>query len=150
MLGIPLTYLALISAIAMSASAILKAPVKVVLGTMSYGGQTPKAVAMQQLEHFVSIGHNNVDTARMYVHGQTEQLLGEILQESPMLQQTLVIDSKVNAFPDYDKSLHPDNVLLQFEKILHSLQTNAINVLYLHAPGKILVLPIFLSHMVIR
>ena len=119
----------------MSASVVSETPVKVVLGTMSYGGQTSKAVAKQQLEYFLSQGHSHIDTARMYGHGKTEEIIGEILQESPALKQAFLIDSKVNAFPDYNKNLHPDNVLQQFESISNALQKDSINVLYLHAPG---------------
>jgi aflatoxin B1 aldehyde reductase len=113
------------------------APLKIVLGSMTYGDQTDKAGAVDQLKYFASLGptYDTVDTARMYSYGLTEQILGEIFHESPELQR-FKVDSKVNPFKGYNENLSPDNVMSQADSILQALKCSSINVLYLHAPDK--------------
>ena len=81
---------------------------------MTFAGQTPRAAAESQLRLFLEYTNHNVDngtptldTARMYCHGRTEELLGDILEENPDMRQAFRIDSKVNAFQGYDESLAP-------------------------------------------
>ena len=78
-------------------------------------------------------GHSTIDTARMYNHGATEEMLGALRSKNPHLR-ALRIDSKANAFKDYNKDLSPANVLRQSESTLGALKEEAVNVFYLHAP----------------
>lgn len=113
-----------------------------ILGTMSMGGQTTEAVATEQMKYFLSKGYIEIDTARMYCNGNTELLLGRVLktlasqsESQPILNLDKIrIASKVNPFRGYNNNLKYQNVLQQSEDILHSLQKNSTEILYLHAP----------------
>ena len=51
---------------------------KVVLGTMTFGGQVDRAGAARLVELFAGRGHRELDTAYIYNAGATETLLGEL------------------------------------------------------------------------
>lgn len=107
---------------------------RIILGTMSFGSQTDAQTAEAQIRMFKEAGYSTLDTARMYVHGQTEQLLGEIMRNSEELKE-LEIDSKVNAFKGYGyESLTPPSVIRQMNDIRDALGCEQVNTLYLHAP----------------
>eukprot|EP01041_Mallomonas_annulata_P011920 gene11920-24971_t len=83
--------------------------VNVILGTMSYGAQTSKDVALQQISAFKTSGYDMIDTARMYVHGRTEEILGDIFSETEASSMTFRLASKVNPFPGYNENLKAYN-----------------------------------------
>lgn len=72
----------------------------------------------------------------MYQHGKTEELIGEIFNDSKSQLDInkFNISSKINCFPDYNKSLSIENCKTQIDLILNSLQLNNIEILYLHSP----------------
>lgn len=111
---------------------------RVILGTMTFGGQTSQADATTMLLDFCHretdiVGTKpQVDTAIMYQNGQTEQVLGRILQEQhPPLQCS--ISSKANPFTA-EKNLSPSGVRSQLEASLQALQRDSVDIYYLHAP----------------
>lgn len=107
-----------------------------ILGTMTFGAQTSKLEAADQLRYFQTKSYHLVDTARMYCHGLTEEILGELLTEAEhgIDASKLYIATKVNAFPDYNKSLSPENVRAQSDAILSALKATQTSIFYLHAP----------------
>lgn len=111
--------------------------VKIILGTMTFGGQTDEQGAIDILKVFTSKGYRDIDTARMYCHGNTEVVLGKILKEVNFDlndNKPFVIASKVNAFKGYDESLSTESVKRQSDAILASLQKDHTDILYLHGP----------------
>ena len=76
---------ALLSAAAGGAAPASAAPVRVVLGTMTFAGQTDKESALRMVRAFavspLSLGAPELDSARMYAGGKTEELIGEVLAE---------------------------------------------------------------------
>jgi aflatoxin B1 aldehyde reductase len=112
---------------------------RIILGTMTFAGQTNKAVATEMIQSFIA---NNkletrsvveLDTARMYEHGATEKLLGEIVTENN-LQDKVIIASKMNPFITHEKTLTPESCERQCTDSLNDLQTNCVEIMYLHAP----------------
>jgi aflatoxin B1 aldehyde reductase len=73
-----------------------------------------------------------LDTARMYDWGAVERVVGGIVGQ--VERGSFRISTKVNAFPDYDKSLAPASVAAQFAASLAALGTGYVDTLYLHGP----------------
>jgi aryl-alcohol dehydrogenase-like predicted oxidoreductase len=53
------------------------------LGTMTFGTETDEEAAHVQLDRFVEMGGNLVDTADVYSHGVSEQIIGRWLAKRP-------------------------------------------------------------------
>jgi aryl-alcohol dehydrogenase-like predicted oxidoreductase len=86
--------------------------VKVVLGTMTFGGQTDEEASQQMVEEFFARGHSELDTAFLYQKGRTDEILGRILakgrQEGSAV--TPFVATKVNALRYSGRSLSPADV----------------------------------------
>ncbi|KXS13563.1 aflatoxin B1 aldehyde reductase member 2 [Gonapodya prolifera JEL478] len=105
---------------------------KVILGTMTFGtgpgGRiADKTIIQKILDYYKSKGHKEVDTARMYCAGNTEEVLGEM--EVP---KQFEIASKINPAVFGDHS--PEKLRSQFDTILKALKADKVDLLYLHAP----------------
>ena len=114
-------------------------PPKVVLGTMTFSGQTDKSAACAMVEKFSQadtslVGrYPELDTARMYCGGGTETLLGEMLTDgsiAPEIVSTLRIATKANP----TQSLTKEGTIKQLTDSLISMQTESCDLFYLHAP----------------
>lgn len=110
---------------------------RVVLGTMTFGGQTLEESARDFLKRFKDGGYASVtgdnpelDTAIMYQGGQTEKILGNILGSDA---KPFKIATKANAFSP-EKNLSPSGLREQLETSLKSLQAESVDLFYLHAP----------------
>jgi aflatoxin B1 aldehyde reductase len=112
---------------------------RIILGTMTFAGQTNKAVATEMIHYFIknnkleSRAQVELDTARMYENGETEKLLGEIISENN-LKDKVTIASKMNPFSTHDLSLSPESCDRQCSQSLADLQTDCVDIMYLHAP----------------
>jgi aflatoxin B1 aldehyde reductase len=106
----------------------------IVLGTMTFGWtQSSHPVdddaAAAQLDYFTSQGFNEIDTARMYAAGETENMLGRVL---PGRDGVTVTATKANPFPP--NSLKPDSLREQLETSLAAMNKDCVEIFYLHAP----------------
>ena len=134
----------LLSAAATAAApAPAAAPVRVVLGTMTFAGQTDKESALRMVRKFaaspLSLTTPELDSARMYCGGQTEELLGEVLAElgtakdSEEGEPPCAVATKANPF--MDNTLTAEGVTAQLDATLRALQpAGSVDVFYLHAP----------------
>jgi aryl-alcohol dehydrogenase-like predicted oxidoreductase len=134
----------LLSAAATAAApASAAAPVRVVLGTMTFAGQTDKESALRMVRKFaaspLSLTTPELDSARMYCGGQTEELLGEVLAElgtekdSEDGEPPCAVATKANPF--MDNTLTAEGVTAQLDATLRALQpAGSVDVFYLHAP----------------
>ncbi|KAJ8604572.1 hypothetical protein CTAYLR_007622 [Chrysophaeum taylorii] len=104
---------------------VKKNQLRVILGTMTFGGQTGRQEAARMLENFLP---GEVDTARMYERGRTEELLGE------MLPKGTLVASKANPFATHDKSLAPASIEAQLKATEEALRGAPLSIYYLHAP----------------
>uniref|UniRef100_A0A3Q3QEB9 NADP-dependent oxidoreductase domain-containing protein n=1 Tax=Monopterus albus TaxID=43700 RepID=A0A3Q3QEB9_MONAL len=103
-----------------------KCPVSV-LGTMAFGGRADAKQSLEMVKTFLDRGHNQVDTALMYVDGKSETVIGDM-----NLPKTVRIATKAN--PWNGKTLKPESVRSQLETSLQNLRTDCVDLFYLHAP----------------
>lgn len=84
--------------------------------------------AQKFIDVFKSHGHTELDTARLYGEGTTEEMLGKLNCSG------LSIDSK--CFPAKPGDHKPELVKATLEKTLNALKVPKIRVFYLHAPDR--------------
>ncbi|KUJ11678.1 Aldo/keto reductase [Mollisia scopiformis] len=119
-------------------TALAKTALKVVLGAMVLGKEGAEIARVHDLKDCAALldvlqkhGHNEVDTARVY--GSSEELLGQLkLQE-----RGIVIDTKVKSIPRGPMYSHKkDGLKRALLDSLKALQTDKIDLWYLHAPDR--------------
>ena len=89
------------AAAAVSSSTPPPAPVRSVLGTMTFGWKFASEecgddASRQMMEAFLSAGHTEVDTAFAYSGGETEKIMGRVFDQHPSLLTTMSIATKAN------------------------------------------------------
>ena len=113
------------------------------LGTWAFGGESisggiPVGWSNQQEKDSVSVllkawekGINHWDTADVYGDGQSEKIIGSIWNKIPRNQ--IFLATKVGwDMGGYEYYYHPDHMRKQMEKSLINLQTECVDLLYLH------------------
>ncbi|KAI1890505.1 hypothetical protein AGOR_G00154390 [Albula goreensis] len=76
---------------------------------------------------YLDRGHNELDTAFMYTDGKAETIIGGM-----GLPKSVRIATKAN--PWEGKTLKPESVRSQLDTSLQRLQTQCVDIFYLHAP----------------
>lgn len=121
---------------------------KVTLGTMTYGDQNTQADANDQLDYAMGQGINFIDTAEMYPVPPraetvtcTESILGEWIKHQP--RDRFVLASKVAGprrgmhwIRGGPSALDANNIQTAVHESLKRLQTDYLDVLYLHWPER--------------
>ncbi len=113
--------------------------VGVCLGTMEFGRYSTEAQAQRMVSSFVDAGFTELDTASMYVDGESERIIGRL---PPALTSRVVLHTKANPwFTDAErKGLTRSSVLNQGHqslvalKVTPSVTSPPIDIYYLHAP----------------
>lgn len=120
------------------------------LGTMNFGWKEPESSSIERMEQYVAAGGNFIDTANVYSQreapgkdfygkdfaqyrdGTSERLIGKWVKEKGN-RQDLVIATKVGfAYPGIQIGTSPSQIKEECEKSLKRLQTDYIDLLYLH------------------
>jgi aflatoxin B1 aldehyde reductase len=112
---------------------------------MTFASQTSAPVAKQQLEGFLSSAARHgfdpeIDTARMYNRGATEEMLGTLLPRLKLPEsmargeESVVVATKINPFKGFDEDLSAESCRRQCRASLEALGTKRVDILYLHAP----------------
>lgn len=96
-----------------------------VFGWATDAGETPAI-----LDAYRSLGGNFVDTADVYAGGRSEIMIGQWMRESRLRDQ-MVVATKVGRSPDHP-GLSARAVVASVEDSLRRLQTDRIDLLYLH------------------
>ena len=115
-------------------------PPRIILGTMTFAGQTNQTDATTMIDSFIASPLSGavaeLDTARMYGGGKTEDLLGEIFVANPTFVAHTSIASKANPFKAFNAAWNLSSVGThdQLSASLSSLQSTALDIFYLHAP----------------
>ncbi|HUQ95932.1 MAG TPA: aldo/keto reductase [Bryobacteraceae bacterium] len=107
---------------------------RVVLGTMTFGGQADETTSGQILDRALDAGINFVDTANAYNKGVTEEILGRALKGR---RDRVVLASKVfNKMGDAadEQGLSRKAIERAIEDTLRRLRTDYLDLYYLHAP----------------
>jgi aryl-alcohol dehydrogenase-like predicted oxidoreductase len=108
------------------------------LGTMGFGTEAgwgaDKATSFAIMESFANAGGNFLDTANIYKLGTSEKIIGEFI--NPRNRDYFVIATKYSL---KDDTVNPNasgnnrkNMIRSVEQSLRRLQTDFIDVLYLH------------------
>jgi aryl-alcohol dehydrogenase-like predicted oxidoreductase len=65
------------------------------LGTMTFGNETDEVGAQAQLDRYLEVGGNLIDTADVYSHGASERIIGTWLaKQSPEIRDHVVLATK--------------------------------------------------------
>ncbi|KAL6464938.1 hypothetical protein MHYP_G00272550 [Metynnis hypsauchen] len=97
------------------------------LGSNAFGGRADADLCGRMVQAFLERGHHELDTAFMYADGRSETIIGGM-----QLPKTVRIATKAN--PWEGKTLKPESVRSQLETSLKRLQTQSVDIFYLHAP----------------
>lgn len=105
---------------------------KVALGTMTFGNEADEEMSRGLMDHAFGMGINFFDTACNYNKGVTEEIVGRWMGNR---RHDLILASKV-FFPyggnRNDEGLSRRNVVLSVERSLKRLQTDYLDLIYLH------------------
>ena len=121
-----------------------KTNVKIVFGALTFGKPGVEQTRVHSLEEaseildiFQKHGHNEIDTARMYGQGSSEEYLGEL----DWKKRDLVMDTKF--YPTKGKNMdneewthRPEDLRENLKRSLKALKTDKIDMWYLHAPDR--------------
>ncbi|KAJ7236430.1 Aldo/keto reductase [Mycena haematopus] len=120
-----------------------KTLLNVVMGTMSFGEPGVESVRVDNvqdieaiLDTFVKHGHREIDTARIYGRGTSEEMLGKInWQEKGLLMDTKIVPFN-NYFPDVTAPHTLEGLRKALMASLKALNTEKLEIYYLHAPDR--------------
>jgi aryl-alcohol dehydrogenase-like predicted oxidoreductase len=111
------------------------------LGTMTFGEDwgwgAPKDTSRQMFDAFVEAGGNFIDTANMYTNGSSEQIVGELIATD---RDRFVVATKYSLTSKWQGDNNPNgggnhrkNMIRSIEGSLKRLNTDYIDLLWLHA-----------------
>lgn len=105
------------------------------LGTMNFGGPTPEDESVRMTHVALDAGINFIDTANMYVDGESERVLGKALGDSR--RDKVILATKVH-FPQSDDPNDRGNsrrhIMQAVEDSLQRLNTDWIDLYQIHRP----------------
>ncbi len=107
---------------------------RLALGTMMFGGQTSEADGIAMTHAALDAGINFVDTANVYNQGASEICVGKALKGR---RDKVILATKVNGRTGEDineAGLSRWNIIRACEASLKRLDTDYIDLYYLHAP----------------
>ncbi len=103
----------------------------IALGAANFGWRIPGGRAVEQMDRFVELGGNLIDTADAYSSGRSEQTIGTWMRSRGNRDQ-LVIATKVGKSDD-NPGLSAKAIRASVDASLERLQTDYIDLLYFHA-----------------
>jgi len=101
------------------------------LGTMTFGGQASEEESRRILDCALDAGMNFIDTANVYAGGESERLLGKLLQGRRDVLLASKIGMKVG---DEPPGLSHCALIAAVENSLRRLRTDTLDICYLHTP----------------
>lgn len=106
------------------------------LGTMTYGDQVSESEGIRLTRAAVDAGVNFIDTANVYTGGMSERIVGKAIRG---LRDKIVLATKVGgkvSDAPLDSGLSRRHILSEVEKSLKSLDTDYIDIYYMHCPDR--------------
>lgn len=90
------------------------------------------------LDVFRKYGHEELDTARVYCGGSSEEYLGRLKwQDRGIVMETKLSPRAKIGLPEGEETTHrPEHLRLGLETSLKALQTDKVDMWYLHAPDR--------------
>lgn len=107
---------------------------KICLGTMTFGAQLNEQDSINVVKRAVEKGINFIDTADIYVKGASEEILGKALTG---MRDEIVLASKVGGPSEKGpngRGLSRKHIITSVEKSLKRLNTDYLDICYLHFP----------------
>jgi aryl-alcohol dehydrogenase-like predicted oxidoreductase len=106
------------------------------LGTMVFGDESARGASVKEsirmVHRFLDAGGNHIDTANVYAGGRSEEILGEALKGR---REQAVLATKVRftmGEGPNEEGLSRSNILRAVEASLKRLQTEYVDLLYMH------------------
>ena len=106
----------------------------VCLGTMTFGDQVNEADAIAMMHAAMDAGVNFIDTANMYAKGRSEEIVGKALKGR---RDNVVLATKVGSEGNNrptEHGLSRKHVLHSIETSLRKLDTDYVDIFYIHRP----------------
>ncbi len=108
------------------------------LGTMLFGEDsgrsTPEKEAKEILSYYLAQGGNHIDTANVYAGGRSEEIIGRALGASERKRSILATKVRFPMGEDPNQAgLSRLHIIESVEDSLRRLQTDYIDILYVHA-----------------
>lgn len=104
------------------------------LGTMMFGGQTSEVDSLSIMDYAFDAGINLFDTANIYNNGESERVVGKGIKAR---RDKIILASKVG-YPMggdlQDAGLKKDYIIKSLDASLGRLNTDYVDIYYLHAP----------------
>ncbi len=104
------------------------------LGTMTFGGQADEKQSIRMVDCAIDGGVNFIDTANIYTKGESERITGKALKGK---RDDIVLATKVrgpvNMQPN-NMGLGRKHILKSVEDSLKRLDTDYLDILYMHSP----------------
>lgn len=105
------------------------------LGTMTFGRETSEKDSVTMMNTFAEAGGNFIDTAYVYSHGGSEEIVGRWLNERGRRRDDFVVATKVR-YPmgegPNDTGLSRKHILSGVEASLHRLNNDYIDLYQIH------------------
>jgi aryl-alcohol dehydrogenase-like predicted oxidoreductase len=106
------------------------------LGTMTFGSESDEATSHAQLDRFLEVGGNFVDTANVYSGGESESIIGRWLTKRTDARDNVVLATK-GRFPQAKDRNGVGgsrvNLVRSLDASLRRLQTDYVDLYQLHA-----------------
>ena len=107
---------------------------RLALGTMTWGRDTDEDDASSQLKAFVEAGGTLIDTADVYVEGESERVVGRMLQGVVRREDVVVATKAVSRRgQDRGRDASRGHLLTALDASLDRLQTSYVDLWQLHA-----------------
>ncbi len=107
---------------------------RLALGTMTWGRDTDEDDASSQLKAFVEAGGTLIDTADVYVEGESERVVGRLLQGVVRREDVVVATKAVSRRgSDRGRDASRGHLLTALDASLERLQTPYVDLWQLHA-----------------
>ena len=107
---------------------------RICLGTMTFGSQTPETESLAILDAAIEMGINFIDSANVYNSGESERITGKGIRGR---RDKIVLATKVRGRMGEDSNcegLSRRNILASLDASLKRLDTDYVDLYYLHAP----------------
>jgi 1-deoxyxylulose-5-phosphate synthase len=112
---------------------------RVSLGTMTFGKETDEPTSLRMMDTAMDAGVNWIDTANAYTGGRSEEIVGKALKGAK--RDRVVLASKVANLvgpnPHRDQGLHRWHIYKAVEDSLRRLDTDRLDILYMHKPDHV-------------
>lgn len=111
---------------------------KLCLGCMHFGGRTDRDVALDMIDTAIDAGINFLDTANVYVRGQSEETVGKALKRNGKRDRVVLATKVHGRMRDGDPNAqgnHRRHIIEQCEASLGRLQTEWIDLYQIHRPS---------------